>query len=316
MQASLNSQQRLWARERRRCFTIPWNFWRLAGLSNNLISTGKAADCLKLFCLKLVPFSLAGVGMLNAGCAYHGVSSMAVDDPWQYVQELCHPFRITHVFSISEFHCLFGLHAGCISPENGCAHQYGTYVPILFCSLPQTLKFGIEELFLLNLGWQTCWNWKRVATFLSSDSKPFYPAGFCWGKAIGARIHSMAGSAMLLLDIHVSRIWNFIGWCIAKGSMTDIQQAFEYHWGPEVQHTGHIGGRKAWLFCHNHLRLSSCHMFRFSSCHPQISQPQLQETCSTQVWNWETGFAGECVTCVLAVAIPEKLRGVYLHCIG
>ena len=135
------SQKRLWACERRRCVTFPWNFWRLVGFNNYLYSF-QWIDWFIAFNffvgMSLVPFSLAGVGMLDAGCAYHGLKSMAVDDPCQCIQSLClHPFRITYVFS--KVHNLFRLPAGCISPENGCTHQHGTYVSIRFCSLPETI---------------------------------------------------------------------------------------------------------------------------------------------------------------------------------
>ena len=59
-------------------------------------------------------------------------------------------------------------------------------------------------------------------------------------------------------------------------------------------------------------KLPHVNAFYFGSCHPQISQPRLQETWHTQVWIWETGFAGECVTCVLAAAIPEQVLVVYM----
>ena len=63
-----------------------------------------------------------------------------------------------------------------------------------------------------------CWIWKELQHFDSNmcDLNHLIQWGFCWGKAVGARIHGMAGSAMLLLDIHVSRIFDFNDWRTAK----------------------------------------------------------------------------------------------------
>ena len=279
--------------------------------------------CFRLLCLSLVPFSLVGVGMLNAGCAYHGVSSMAVDDPClNTLNNFVHPFRITNVFSVSK--TLKFAPAPCrlpITREWMCLAIWDLCAYSLSQLARKNPNLGTQKFIFIwvhkSVEFET-----RVQHFDSNrcDSGPFNPVGFllrqggwCLVPQHGWQCHAAPGYSCVLVLIAFHNDWRTAkvikwAWWFLHSDITEVQ-------GFHTQVI--LEGRRRHVFLNHSQRLTSCHIskcFLFGSCYLQISQPQLQETLHTQVWIWETGFAGECATCLLAVATPKQLLVVCLHC--
>ena len=212
------------------------------------------------------------------------------------------------------------------------------------CSLKSTICFGSLQAayhqrmdVLTNMGlmclfaFAAClkqseiWD-SNVHVYLACYPRPFNPVGFllrqggwCLGPQHGWQCHAAPGYSCVLVlfafhtDWHTTKYDRYpagmVIFCI-RASLRSRGSTHRSYWRAEgvnfvSQPIQPVATSK----------MPHIIAFWFGSWWLQISQPQLQETWHTQVWNWETGFAGECVTCVLAVAIPEKLRGVYLHCI-